>query len=55
MHYNSYNEISMVIDSIASAIQDVVKSSNSILTQVNETNEDMEKTGEIIKQIAEKI
>lgn len=41
---NSFNEISKVVDSVASAIQDVAKSSDDILTEINKTNDDMKKT-----------
>ncbi len=44
----SFGEISKVIDNVASGIQDVAKSSNDILNEINTTNEDMKKTDEII-------
>lgn len=44
----SFGEISKVIDNVASGIQDVAKSSNDILNEINVTNEDMKKTDEII-------
>ncbi|MCB2298741.1 methyl-accepting chemotaxis protein [Clostridium tagluense] len=45
---SSFNEISNVIGGVSSAIQDVAISSNNILDEVNETNEYMKKTDEII-------
>lgn len=45
---SSFNEISNIVDSVASGIQDVAKSSNDILNEINKTNEDMKKTNEII-------
>lgn len=44
----SFDEISNIVNSVASGIQDVAKSSNDILNEINETNEDMKKTNEII-------
>lgn len=44
----SFNEISNIMDSVASGIQDVVKSSNDILNEISKTNEDMRETDEII-------
>lgn len=44
----SFSQISNVIDGVASGIQDVAKSSNDILNEINATNEDMKKTDEII-------
>lgn len=44
----SFNEISNIVNSVASGIQDVAKSSNDILNEINKTNEDMKKTNEII-------
>ncbi|WP_459481334.1 methyl-accepting chemotaxis protein [Clostridium saccharoperbutylacetonicum] len=45
---SSFNEISNVVENVASGIQDVAKSSNDILNEINKTNEDMKKTNEII-------
>ena len=45
---SSFNEISNIVNSVASGIQDVAKSSNDILNEINKTNEDMKKTNEII-------
>ncbi|MBP2033452.1 chaperonin cofactor prefoldin [Clostridium algifaecis] len=45
---DSFTEISKVLDNVVTRIQNVAKSSNNILNEINTTNEEMEKTDEII-------
>lgn len=47
---SSFNEISNIVDSVSSGIQDVAKSSNDILNEINKTNEIIDFVRNIAKQ-----